>query len=85
MVHRQKLATFVEEQMTPVGVLGNTHAEAPLHFGGIRWYLLNYISNLVSGRTRWSLLIFVRNGLGTRAGTSAGTEREREFPEKARA
>ena len=36
VVHRQKLAAFVEKQMTPVSVLGNTHSEAPLHFGGIQ-------------------------------------------------
>ena len=69
MVHGQKLAAFVEKQMTPVGVLGNTHSEAPLHFGGIQGDLLDYVSNLVSGRTRWNLLIFARKGLGTRAGT----------------
>ena len=36
VVHGQKLVTFVQEQMTPVSVLGNTHSQAPLHFGGIQ-------------------------------------------------
>ena len=69
VVHRQKLATFVEEQMTPVSFLWNSHAQAPLHFGGIQGDLLNYVSNLISSGSRLDLLIFMRKGLRTRAGT----------------
>ena len=69
MVHGQKLAAFVEKQMTPVGVLGNTHSEAPLHFGRIQGDLLNDIGDLVAGGTRWNLFTFMRKGLWARTGT----------------
>ena len=69
MVNWQKLATFVEEQMTPVSALGNTHAQAPLHFGGIQRDFLDDVRDLISGRSRLSLLIFMRKRLSTRAGT----------------
>ena len=69
VVNRQKLATFVEEQMTAIGVLGNTHSEAPLHFSGIQRDLLDDVRDLVAGRTWWNLFVIRRKGLRARTGT----------------
>ena len=69
VVDWQKLANFVEEQMTPVSVLGKTHSQAPLHFGGIQWDLLNDVSDLISGGSRLGLLIFMSMGLWAMAST----------------
>ena len=69
VVNRQKLATFVEKKMTSISVLGNTHAKAPLHFGGIQSDLLYNVRDLIPGLPRLCLLIFVRMRLRTMAST----------------